>query len=369
MIDVKATNSKDTNALDAPKLGWHNLAGYKRLYILGAGFSAPADMPLTNQLLPLVFQRAAEIKTVDDSSELGHAQILLDSLKFYCPDMEFDPEALLDSKEPSGFNFEKFLTYMGVNSAAQMGTGEQLDEHGSQELSYFKYWTAEVIRHRQALAVLDGLPTVYREFAGTLENAMVFTFNWDTILETLLHEANVEYQLDRHSCCKPPAIPVLKLHGSIDWFSTKHCLRKPWMRLRPIGKSLPKLSRATEPISELTRYYDAGMTPWIVLPSFDKVYQVMRYDELWQMLYLYLQNELEVNIIGFSLRPDDYHTHAIIYPQLVDGARKGRIKLRVVDLAQSSDEKMEIKNRFSHIPNCEFWFEGFNEDCLEFLSS
>jgi len=112
--------------------GWHNLAGYKRLYILGAGFSRPAGMPLTNELLPLVFKQAAAIKTPDSDPVLGHAEILLRELRFLLPGMRFSSEDLLNGIVPRGFDFERFLTYASVISASQMGTGEQLDEHNNQ---------------------------------------------------------------------------------------------------------------------------------------------------------------------------------------------------------------------------------------------
>jgi len=224
------------------------------------------------------------------------------------------------------------------------------------------------IRERQVRA-FRSLPPVYERFASSLDSAMVFSFNWDTILETALMASRVPFQMDKHSRSEPPVVPLLKLHGSIDWFSCDHCLRQPWMRLAPIGESVPSLARACEPLTQLERYYTAGMTPWIVLPSFDKLYQVLQYGELWQMIYLWLQNEFTVYIIGFSMRDDDYHTHAIIYPQLVHGAREGYMKVKVVDLAQTPAEEQAIRSRFAHVRNCEFWLDGFSEDCLEFLSS
>lgn len=349
--------------------GWHNLSGFKRLYVLGAGFSAPAGMPLTHELLPLVFRRAKERMTPDCETDLGHAEILLDALRFYLPDLTFEPESILDGHVPEGFDFERFLTVMGVNSAVQMGTGEQLDEHGNQQLSYFMDWTAEVIRRHQVKALESGIPELYQEFAERLDSAMVFTFNWDTLLEVALDAVGRKYQLDRHQGGRPPEIPLLKLHGSVDWYSSEHCLRQPWMNLEPLGKSLPKLSRAREPLSEQSRYSECGMTPWLVLPSYDKIYQVTRYDDLWQMLYLFLQNELTVYFIGFSMRPDDFHTHAIIYPQLAHGAKEGYIRVKVVDLASDEVQKSAIKERFKGIPGTEFWFDGFSAGSLDFATS
>lgn len=349
--------------------GWQNLAGFKRLYILGAGFSAPAGMPLTNELLPLVFKKAASIKPNGDNSEWGHASLLLDWLRFYCPGLSFEPTEIMAGNIPQGFDFEKFLTYMGVVSATQMGTSEQLDEHGSQEISYFMDWTARVIHEHESEVHRKGLPPVYDKFARAIRESMIFTFNWDTILERALTNVDVPFTLDRAAYCEPPKIPLYKLHGSIDWFTADSCMRRDWMDLRPIGKSLPSLARAHDQFDVLNQYYEAAMTPWIVLPSFDKISQVMRYDDLWQMLYLLLQNELQVYILGFSLRPDDYHTHAIIYPQLVEGARQGSIKVRVVDLASSREGEDEIRARFADIDRCEFYFGGFTEDCLEFVTT
>lgn len=348
--------------------GWLNLAGYKRLYILGAGFSAPAGIPLTNDLLPLVFAEAAKIQTPDTNSALGHAQILLDELNLYFPGIQFDPDRLLNGKVPKEFDFEKFLTYASVISTCQEGTGEQLDEHGNMFISYLKSWTATAIHEQQAKAMRE-LPALYTAFAQSMQDAVVFTFNWDTLLEHAFALSDTRFNLDRGTYCEPPTVLLLKLHGSIDWFSGEGPLRKSWMNLLPLGKSMPSIARASDSFDDLPRYYRAGMTPWIVLPAFDKTYQIAKYDDLWQMLYLLLQNELEVYIIGFSMRADDYHTHAIIYPQLVQGAQEGRIRVKVVDLASSCRAKRKIEKRFAHIPNRKFWFDGFTEGCLEFMSS
>lgn len=105
------------------------------------------------------------------------------------------------------------------------------------------------------------------------------------------------------------------------------------------------------------------------MPSFDKIYQVTRYDDLWQMLYLFLQNELTVYFIGFSMRPDDYHTHAILYPQLAYGAKEGYIRVKVVDLVSTEDKKSAIRNRFRSVPGTEFWFDGFTENALDFVTT
>ncbi|MBL7646274.1 MAG: hypothetical protein JNK74_08820 [Candidatus Hydrogenedentes bacterium] len=140
------------------------------------------------------------------------------------------------------------------------------------------------------------------------------------------------------------------------------------MQLEQIGPSLPHLSIATEQVDVLGRYYDCGMTPHIVLPSYDKIYQVMRFEGLWQMPYLSFQNRMKVCIIGYSLRPDDFHAHALIYPQLVHGSREGYLDVRVIDFAENKKQEDAVRARYKHVVGCKFWFQGFNDASLDFLS-
>lgn len=71
------------------------------------------------------------------------------------------------------------------------------------------------------------------------------------------------------------------------------------------------------------------------------------------------------------MRPDDYHSRAFIYPQLVAGSRKGHLSVKVIDFAEDKDEqkKNEIRKRYIGVKNCKFWFNGFNNNVCDFINA
>jgi len=120
---------------------------------------------------------------------------------------------------------------------------------------------------------------------------------------------------------------------------------------------------------DLLRYYDNMMSPWIIIPSFDKISQLQNLGDIWIMPWRFLQNKLEIIIIGYSMRPDDYHSRAFIYPQLVHGSRSGDLTIKVVDYAKDNAKRDAIKARFEGVENIEYFFDGFGGEALEFIEA
>ena len=87
------------------------------------------------------------------------------------------------------------------------------------------------------------------------------------------------------------------------------------------------------------------------------------------MPWRFLQNKLEIIIIGYSMRPDDYHSRAFIYPQLVHGSRSGDLTIKVVDYAKDNAKRDAIKARFEGVENIEYFFDGFGGEALEFIEA
>jgi hypothetical protein len=48
-------------------------------------------------------------------------------------------------------------------------------------------------------------------------------------------------------------------------------------------------------------------------------------------------------IIGYSLRPDDFHSRSFIYPELVHQSRRGCLKVKVVDFAESKKRRKKLR--------------------------
>ena len=348
--------------------GYLNLNGINRIYILGAGFSAPAGFLLADKLLKEIHDVAAKQQFPDKLCKFCQAQWLLETLQFYYPLSNFSHEMILNNELPEDFDLEKFISYVSVESTCQLDTGEQFDEHGSRFLSYLKRWIAQAIYGYQE-KVIHKIPDFYHRFVSLTKNSVVFTFNWDTFLENLLETNDILYELDSRSNLQPGVLPLFKLHGSIDWFSYPNSLIiKKWMEFEKLGNTFDGLYRAKVNQRGLGEYYDALLSPRIVVPAYDKTDQIKQLGGQWSLLYMFFQGELDVVIIGFSMREDDYHSRAIIYPQLVQGSQAGDLKVKVVTLAKSSHEKENMKSKFAGIENCRFFFDGFSEKAIDFIA-
>jgi hypothetical protein len=104
-----------------------------------------------------------------------------------------------------------------------------------------------------------------------------------------------------------------------------------------------------------------------VIPSFDKVFQLLNLGEVWQLPWLWLEDDLEVVIVGYSIRPDDYHSRAFIYPRLVRGSRSGALRVKVIDRADNEAERDQVRSRFAGVRDCEFFFGGFSKEAVDFI--
>lgn len=76
-----------------------------------------------------------------------------------------------------------------------------------------------------------------------------------------------------------------------------------------------------------------------------------------------------MQIIGYSIRPDAYHSRALLYPRLVRGSRSGRLRVSVVDAAANGEQRQEVARRFAGVEGCRFWLGGFSPAALDFLAA
>lgn len=350
--------------------------GINKVFILGAGFSAPLGMPLTGDLLRLSYEVATQKPWYDEGKPVpyGMGQWMLDELQWYFPLEKFTHEKLQEGDIPNNFDFEKFLSYAYAISAF----GEQWDAHGDKFVSFLRIFLGQAIFNKQIECFNRKIDQPYKSFVKSLSNSLVMTFNWDTVLEYFMEQSRIDYSYDFPSTYNTSIVPIIKLHGSIDWFSDFEYKEKDWMKFSPVyrpsngikdGEIIyddPVLFRSE---GNLLDYYDkAYMSPRIIAPGYDKLSQVVTLGDYWKYPWMFLQDELEVIIIGFSLRPDDYHSRAFLYPQLFSGAKEGNLSIKVIDYAISDEDRAEIEARYEGIENISFWFDGFNEDAVRFIT-
>ncbi len=177
-----------------------------RLFVLGAGFSAPAGLPLGNGLLERVrrdvrssFRRAGWDGTLEQ---------------------EIREWASLYPGEP--IDLERVLAYSHRNHYLRLLGSDEYFEHGCRSIAAAR----NAIQRILIRATPNNTPSLYRDFVLRLRpRDVVLTFNYDTLLEQALDDIGKPYTLTPEwwlekgpGGLEPKFVDLLKLHGSIDWY-------------------------------------------------------------------------------------------------------------------------------------------------------
>lgn len=189
------------------------MSGLSRAYILGAGFSKPANMPLSTELLPLLvkhLQLAEMSKWLDNlcsrlqwiSGNDQHANSLCMNIEQVFHFAYFDMEVyrLRQHLEP-------------VRRMDGPGTSWRQCETIEAWLSYLEDALTDVISESDNDC---DLAPITRWADSVNENDVVLTFNYDTLAERALTRLRKPWN---HGFLRidDSGNPVFKLHGSIDW--------------------------------------------------------------------------------------------------------------------------------------------------------
>ena len=200
-----------------------------RLFILGAGFSKPAGLPLGIELLKLVRQ---SLMKSDSSRQLERD--ILEWNRLY-PDGPVDLERIL------AYSHRQHYLHL-------LGSDEALD-HASLSINNVQKEIQRILI--ELTPVDDAIPPLYQEFAARLTpHDVVLTFNYDTLLEGTLDSIGKTYTLvpnwwleNASGEQRSRSVELLKLHGSVDWYDRYyHDEERKWQRKIGIG--------------DLTRYSD-----------------------------------------------------------------------------------------------------------------
>ncbi|RJP35493.1 MAG: hypothetical protein C4527_00090 [Candidatus Omnitrophota bacterium] len=189
----------------------------KRVFILGAGFSKPAGMPLATELFSHLVQKRV---TDDENDEMGEwLEGLAERLAWLAGNDRKTDSFNMNIEEVfhcANFDIEVFrlsqhLTPVGRQDGP--GTPWNVAESIEYWLSYLEYVLCDVILKKENRA--DLAPII--RWAETIDTGdAVITFNYDTLVERTLTELGKTFNhgMGREN---DDGIAVFKLHGSIDW--------------------------------------------------------------------------------------------------------------------------------------------------------
>lgn len=279
-----------------------------RVFVLGAGFSASAGVPLTNELLETSLKMfSAECPGIYDRVERYAMEAL-------------GQEA--GSLDVSQINFSELCTFLEFIELREYGGGERWSENGSREKLALRYYLSKTIVARTPRP--EQVPDLYIEFARQLQpQDFIISFNWDGLLEASLEAVGKSYTYDRSD---ENAITISKLHGSVNWHVGEPRRLDgsppvlPWQKL-DFGSGMMErslyASRDLLDIRSWNRFLPRGeVDPYLVLPGYGKAFDVRANAPLWYKPELVFAFTHDVYIIGLSVAHDDFFVRSFFLSNL-----------------------------------------------------
>ena len=372
------------------------------VFILGAGFSRPAGLPIGDELWQEVRRRAISVDGMAFRSDL-------DSY------MEFRRRADGIRLDADAIDFEDFLGFLDTELYLGLRGSDTCSDEGYPTQLLVKRLIARILMERTPAAT--ALDDLYLQFADGLQPGdLVLTFNYDIVLERALEAVGKPFRLfdqrlsrvggsyaEVDSSCDE--VVVLKLHGSVDWFHRgqyrQRCesLAEFGLSSAPNDPVFNNERACLQPIVDGPRHSDdpllemfrlrnveeifaqqpvSSSAPWLLNPSSAKLVYAKTLKDFWWALGRKGGMNLRMAIIGFSLPPHDDYTQQAIYwlarnyqevywEEEMLGMRKGPLVL--VDFRQSDAEQRSLKQRYGFIEwaKAHCCLDGFKRETLRVL--
>jgi hypothetical protein len=376
------------------------------IFVLGAGFSHAAGLPLASELWTEVRRRAERLT--------GRASKFNDDLQYY---IAFRKECDGITLEPSQIDFEDFMAFLDVEYYLGLRGSETWSEDGNESQVVVKTLIGEILTER--MPPENKLPEVYLQFADMLQpDDIVLTFNYDVVLERALEAVGKPYRLfpDRLKVVRPDGyaevdssseeVVVLKLHGSIDWFNRRayreleenrkthglpdghaHPVFGPSEHLR-ISPIVDGPRHPTDPLREMYRVRDVERlyrsrplfhaTPWLLNPSVAKIIYSRTLKDFWWGLGEVGVLNFTMAIIGFSMPPQDDYARQVLYRLITNYQHnyceegvleRKKSPLIVVDLRKTPNQEREFRRRYAFVDwgRTEAYFDGLSDEVVGLL--
>jgi len=364
-----------------------------RVFVLGAGFSAAAALPLAPELWTEIRRRARAIPAGADDFARDVERYL--EFRRSC-----DGDQNLNEDD---VDFELFMSFLDVEHFLGLQGSDTWSVDGSRSTMVVKWLLGEILTERTPAP--KSIPDCYLEFARNLQpDDYVLTFNYDVLLERALARVGKPYRLfpNRYETIgkhlntvdsNRKEVVLLKLHGSVDWFdrAERSALEREhgpqsveswphlvFNRVRELAvTSIDDGPRpADDPFGEMCRVgnvdllyeiaasrYATGIhllcAPWLLAPSTMKIVYADKIREFWYGLYRAGHLNYGMAVVGYSLPSQDEYARQAIYALVrnyqessgwkeeVFGLRKSPLVL--VDLCPDDASLQQFRNRYRFV--------------------
>ena len=373
-----------------------------RLFVLGAGFSRLAGLPLGLELWQEVRRRARRLE--------GRAGIFERDLQTY---VQYKNDCFGITVMPEDVDFEGFLRFLDIEHFLGMRGSDTWSRAGNEATVLVKTLIGQILS--ELTPPQNRIPPLYLTFAKSLlPDDHVLTFNYDILLERALDAVGKPYRLfpSRYTSVGDYASTVddsrqevilLKLHGSIDWFDRTDYSWLERQRRRggfagnppdPVFANVKELGvsklvdgprSADDPLDQMYRVRDIERlysqrmlfhsTPWLLAPSPAKILYASTLRDFWRGIGLAEALNFGLSIIGYSLPPQDEYARQVLHAIVTNyqgtnwgkdyfGLRKQ--PLVIVDSCPDSQTLAAFRARYRFVnwDRAVLFTNGLNEDAV-----
>ncbi|WP_342750606.1 SIR2 family protein [Termitidicoccus mucosus] len=319
------------------------------VYILGAGFSARANMPLVSNFLTRMRDSYPWLISERRKREAEAVQAVLEfrrsasSAAYWVNlDLENIEElfSLASSKSRSLSNSIRIAIAATLDYSRITKTQEHtlISYEGcswAKSEKWLKAYPAQGNNHYRINEYSYHIAQLLGMCAdGKVKGRNTFiSFNYDTILEESLSDLGLDYDyhlgISKITSVEQSKISVLKLHGSVNWARGEMSAEKN-KRRRP---------RAFHSYSDVR---DANRVPELIAPTWRKIFG-SHLSAIWDESIQALQDATRVVVIGFSIPPTDTH-----FKYLLAAGFQENLSLRKITFfdPQSEDLKRRAQSLF-----------------------
>jgi hypothetical protein len=292
-----------------------------RVFILGAGFSVAAGIPLTQELLARAMKKF--------SVECPGIYSRVENCAKECVGSTGNDLDL------STISFSELCTFIEFIELREYGGGERWCDNGSREKLALRFYLAKTIV--ECTPSTSSVPQLYMDFAAQLHKRdIVISMNWDGLLEVALKAVGKTYT---YNFSDEAAIKLSKLHGSVNWR-----LGEPNQLGQPVNTLAWQSLKFTEGMMTREIYHSPSLLqfstwrhyaplgevdPFLVLPGYGKAFDVRANAVPWYKPEFAFAATHDVFIIGLGLAHDDFFVRSFFLSTLpyikafsgVDGRR------------------------------------------------
>lgn len=322
--------------------------GFRRVFIIGAGFSAGLGYPTGGTLVPWLVTRLAGLpdgatgeRPRGNRAARHTLQLIRELLReFFARDLTVpptSPEAI--HKELDGLHVTEFFSVAHVlaespalfrTPVAARGGAPGLTQLYDLLAAAARTFFTDLVHWRTPL------PGDVDSLLGQIDPATdaVVTFNWDEELDLYFCQrsraANVAYTLDSWKPGEELTL-LLKPHGSINWYDAARGIANDGgyriaardRRLKRFQKRLIAYEDVDLPLDYFTRepFHPLACPPAILPPTFAKRFDYPEQQLIWRDVIAVCRQAKQFVFVGYSLPDDDYLTRAALRAALRETPR------------------------------------------------